>query len=161
MWISIDTTSLMLNMNKFQDFVSINLDIVFKIYFMPCTLVVYIKNQQLIFSFTALNLLPKSLFSCVKFFWTAFWISVFTLQFCSKNLTHTVNPYFVYKISSKLTKEVITILNNLVLAFFLLTLNNLTKAPKKLPTIPVIMGGHCFRKIRSDHNSNIYKNCYW
>ena len=66
MWISIDTTSLMLNMNKFQDFVSINLDIVFKIYFMPCTLVVYIKNQQLIFSFTALNLLPKSLFSCIK-----------------------------------------------------------------------------------------------
>ena len=95
------------------------------------------------------------------FFWTAFWISVFTLQFCSKNLTYTVNPYFVYKISSKLTKEVITIFNNLVLAFFLLTLNNLTKAPKKLPTIPVIIGGHCFRKIRSDHNSNIYKNCYW
>ena len=50
----------------FQDFVSINLDIVFKIYLMPCTLVVYIKNQQLIFSFTAPNLQPKGLFSWVK-----------------------------------------------------------------------------------------------
>ena len=50
----------------FQDFVSINLDIVFKISLMPCTLVVYIKNQQLIFSFTASNLQPKGLFSWVK-----------------------------------------------------------------------------------------------
>ena len=70
-----------------------------------------------------------------------------------KNVTYTFNPYFAYKTSSKITKEVTTTFNDLVLALCLLTLKNFSKRPKRW--LPVtFLRGHYFQKIRSNHNNN-------